>query len=160
MNPVAKVFLQGIERSNMFIDVFTSGMEGEDWLRQPGGAPNCALWHLGHLAHQRGRFLEMLTGREHCEAEWGVLFDLGSPPCDGSALPDLETCRRVLDARLADLRTWLETAGKEDMAAPPARGTNFFPRRADALSHLSHHEAHHTGCLSMLRRMQGKDKVI
>jgi len=160
MDAMARAFWLGLERSDMFIRVFTRDLEGPEWRRRPPGAPNCALWHLGHVAHQRGRFLELLTGRDHCEPGWGALFDLGAAPCPVDELPDVEDCHRVLSARLADLKAWLEGAGMEDLEAPPAVLSDFFPTRAAALTHLSHHEAHHTGCMSMLRRQVGRDKVV
>lgn len=159
MEPMARAFLMGLERSNLFIGFFTRDLTGEEWLQRPAGVPNCALWTMGHLAHQRGRFLEMLTGRPCCEEGWGALFDLGSPASEADACPDLDSCRRVLDARLQDLRTWLEAATRKDLESPCAAPSDFFPSKASALTHLTHHEAHHTGCLSMVRRLLGKEKV-
>ncbi len=75
MDPMAKVFWYGLERSNLFIDVFTEGMAGEDWARRLPGIPNPAIWTLGHLAYQRGVVLELLPGHHTCPENWPGVFD-------------------------------------------------------------------------------------
>lgn len=160
MNSTAKAYWIGLKRSNSFIDFFTTGMEGDDWLQQPERIPNPAIWILGHLAQSRAGFLEMLTGKQTCEEGWAELFGLGVDPQDPSVYPDVETCRAVLDARLLDLQNYLETASEEDLESPPCTPSKFFRTKASVCVHLSHHEAHHTGALSMIRRMLGKDRII
>ncbi|MFC2078840.1 DinB family protein [Candidatus Bipolaricaulota bacterium] len=160
MNSTANAFWLGLERSNGFIDYFTTGMDGDDWLRQPPGMPNSAIWILGHLALSRASFLEQLTGAQAYEDGWKELFGLGVAPQDPSSYPDVETCRSVLDARLDDLRSYLETVREEDFDAPPSNPSRVLKTKADVLVFLTHHEAHHTGALSLLRRMLGKDRLI
>lgn len=160
MNPTAEAYWIGLKRSNSFIDFFTTGMEGDDWLQRPAGIPNPAIWILAHLAQTRAGFLEMLTGRQVYEEGWAELFGMGVDPQDASAYPDLDTCRAVLDARLLDLQNFLETASEEDLDSLPCTPSKFFKTKASVLVHLSHHEAHHTGALSMIRRMLGKERVI
>lgn len=122
--------------------------------------PNTAIWILGHLAHSRAGFLEMLTGQQSYEAGWEELFGMGVDPQDPSLYPDVATCRAVLDARLLDLKTYLETASEADLDSPPWSSSKFFETKGSVLAHLTHHEAHHTGALSILRRMLGKERLI
>ena len=160
MHSTAKAFWMGLERSDMFIRFFTTGMDGDDWLRQPSGIPNSALWIIGHLAHSRAGFLEMLTGRNAYEPGWDDRFRMGAEPKNPEDGPDVKTCLGVLDARLADLKTYLETATDEDLAGPPCTPSEYFESKAAVLVHMTHHEAHHTGALSVIRRMLGKDRLI
>ena len=160
MNSTARAFWMGLERSNMFIGFFTTGMEGDDWFKQPAGVPNSALWVLGHLAHSRAGFLEMLTGKKVYEAGWKDLFKMGAEPRAPHQYPGVEICRTVLDARLADLRTYLETATEEELAGSPCTPSEYFESKAAVLVHMTHHEAHHTGALSVIRRMLGKERLI
>lgn len=160
MNSTAKAFWMGLERSNGFIRFFATGMEGDDWLQRPSGVPNPAIWILGHLALCRARLLEMLTGQQIYEQEWEELFDLGVDPQDPTVYPDIDTCRAVLDARLLDLKSYLETVSEADLAGPPCTVSKLFETKALVLVHFTHHEAHHTGALSMIRRLLGKERVI
>ena len=115
MNLMAKTFLLGLERSNMFIGFFTKDMAGDDWLQKPTGIPNSSLWILGHLAFQRALFLELLTGRKTYEDAWVTFFKMGGEPQNADLYPDVETCLEFLEARLVDLKEYLETATKEDL---------------------------------------------
>jgi uncharacterized damage-inducible protein DinB len=160
VNSTAKAYWIGLKRSNGFIDYFTEGMEGDDWLRRPEGIPNPAIWVIGHLAQTRAGLLQMLTGLEKYEEGWDKLYGMGVEPQDASVYPDVETCRAVLDARMNDLKNYLETAREEDLESPPCTPSNFFKTKASVLAHLSHHEAHHTGALSMIRRLLGKDRLL
>lgn len=160
MNSTANAFWMGIEKSHAFIDYFTTGMEGDDWLHTPCGVPNCALWILGHLAHSRAGFLEMLTGERIYEDGWDPRFDIGVEPQDPRTLPDVGTCRAALDARLLDLKSYLETADEEDLEGPLCTPSTFFNTKASVLAHLTVHEAHHTGALSMIRRLLGKERLV
>jgi uncharacterized damage-inducible protein DinB len=160
MDPMAKAFWLGLERSNMFIEFFSRGMAAADWLRQPAGVPNPPAWTLGHLAFQRARFLELLTGTRTYEDAWIDLFEMGCASRPVGAYPQPEVCRAFLDARLQDLKAYLKTATVEDLEGPPCVPSKFFPTKAAALVHLTHHEAHHTGGLSLTRRLLGKEKLI
>lgn len=159
MNPTAHAFWMGLKRSNSFIDFFTQEMEGDDWLKRPGSVPNPAIWILGHLAQSRAGFLEMLTGEQRYEEGWAALFGMGVDPQDARGYPDVDTCRAVLDGRLQDLGQFLETVSEADLESPPCTPSKFFKTKASVLVHLSHHEAHHTGALSLIRRLLGKDRV-
>ena len=150
----------GLERSNNFIEYFTNGLSGDNWLQRPAGICNPAIWTLGHLAHSRAGFLEMLTGQQTYEEGWDALFVMGVEPQDPSTYPDVETCRAALDARLADLKNYLETVSEADLESPPCTSSSYFKTKGSVLVHLSHHEAHHTGALSMLRRLLGKERLI
>jgi uncharacterized damage-inducible protein DinB len=160
VNPTAHVFWLGLERSNAFIDTFSEGLTGDDWFQKPAGLPNPAIWILGHLAHTRARFLEMLTGDKPVEEGWDALFDMGAEPRDPREYPSVEACRTALDARLADLKAYLETATVDDLQGPPSVPSEYFGSKASVLTLLSHHEAHHTGALSMIRRLVGKDRLF
>lgn len=160
MNSTAKVLWLGLERSNGFIDYFTTGINGDDWREQPLGMPNTAIWIIGHLAHSRASCLELLTGEQAHEDGWQELFGLGVEPQDSGSYPDIEICRAALEARLLDLKSYLETASEADLDAPPNVPSRFFKTKADVLVHFTHHEAHHTGALSLLRRMLGKERLI
>lgn len=160
MIPAAKAFRMGLERSDLFIRYFTTGMEGDDWLQQPAGVPNPAIWILGHLAHSRAGLLEMLTGKRIYEEGWDGLFDMGAEPREPSEYPGVDACRAVLDARLADLKAYLDTATEEDLEGSPCTDSEYFKTKAAVFAHLTHHEAHHTGALSMIRRLLGKGRLI
>lgn len=157
---MAKAFRLGLERTDMFIKMFTGGMTGDDWLQQPPGIPNPAIWTIGHLAFQRAGMLELLTGERTYDEEWVALFKMGCDPRDAGLYPDVDTCRIFLDARLRDLITYLDSATMEDLEGPPSLPSEFFKTRIEVLVHMTHHEAHHTGCLSLLRRLLGKERVI
>lgn len=160
MVPMAKAFWLGLERSNMFIEFFSTGMVGEDWLQRPPGIPNPGVWILGHLAFQRGKFLELLTGRRTYDEAWIALFELGCDSQDARLYPHVDICRAFLIARLEDLKAYLEIATVEDLESPPCVPSKFFQTKAAVLVHLTHHEAHHTGGLSLLRRLLGKEKLM
>ncbi len=99
MDPMARTFRPGLERSNMFIELFTEGMAGEVWRKKLPGIPNPAIWSMGNLAHRRAAMLELLTGKRTYDNDWVEFFK-------------------------------------------------------------THHEAPHTGCLSLIRRLLGQEKVI
>lgn len=160
MNPAAKAYWMGLERSNTFIRWFTNGMEGDDWLQRPGGIPSSALWILGHLANSRSYFYLCLTGEETFETGWPELFGMGTEQQDPSKYPTVEEVRAVLDARLADLKAYLEAASLEDIEGPTAIQQPDHETKAHVLSMAIAHEAHHTGALSMIRRLLGKDRLV
>ncbi|MCP4584154.1 MAG: DinB family protein [candidate division Zixibacteria bacterium] len=160
MDRMAEALWFGLERSNLFIGFFSQGMVGEDWLRRPPGVPNPAIWTLGHLAYQRALVLEMLTGKRTYDETWVELFEMGCEVREPEHYPDEVTCRAFLDARLQDLKAYLDTADAEDLDSPPCLPSKFFKTKAAVLVHLTHHEAHHTGNLALLRRLLGKDKVL
>ena len=160
MNSVAQAFWLGLQRSSGFITFFTRGMEGEDWYHQPPGAPNPPIWILGHLAYSRAQVLELLTGKSVYEEGWADRLAIGVEPQDATTYPDVDSCLRVLDARLKDLRSFLDSVSEEELSSPPSIPSRFFTTKMDVLIHLSHHEAHHTGSLSLLRRMRGHERLI
>ncbi|MFA7330224.1 MAG: DinB family protein [Candidatus Delongbacteria bacterium] len=160
MDGMAEAFWLGLQRSDRFITVFTSRLVEEDWRRVPPGFPNCALWTLGHLAWYRGLFLDLLTGRPRQGEDWSAWFAKGCTPPAPDDLPDLATCRTRLEAGLEDWRIYLERATDAELRAPLPEPSVFFASRAELLAHLTHHEAHHTGCLSMLSRALGREKVL
>lgn len=160
MIPMAKALWLGLERSNMFIEFFSSGLEGDDWLQTPPGFANSPIWHVGHLAYHRGLFLEQLTGKRTYDDSWKPLFDIGCDPVDPRKYPDIETCREFLKARLEDFKSYFEKVTVEELESPLDPPTKFFPTKAALLVHFTHHEAHHTGVLSAIRRSLGKEKLI
>ena len=160
MDNTARAYSNMLERSNAFVDYFTTGMEGDDWLKTPAGVPNPAIWILGHLAHSRAALVEVLTGESVCEEGWADLFEVGTDPRDPKTYPSVDRCRTVLGARMADVKAYLETASQEDLDRPPCTGSEYYKSKAAALTHLIAHEAHHTGALSLIRRLLGKDRLI
>jgi uncharacterized damage-inducible protein DinB len=160
MDGMAEAFWLGLQRSDRFITVFTSRLEEEDWRRTPPGFSNCALWTLGHLAYYRARFLELLTDQRRYDESWSQRFSKGCAPSSPEELPDLATCRTFLEACLEDWHSYLEQADDAELRGPLPEPSTFFASRAELLAHLTHHEAHHTGCLSMLSRALGKDPVL
>ncbi|MBK6897791.1 MAG: hypothetical protein IPH09_00470 [bacterium] len=109
MDPMARAFSLGLERSHLFVGLFTQGLEGGGGGPRGGGGPPA-----------------------------GARRPPGGPGAAPRAAP-----------------------GRGPPGAPAAAPAHrFFATGAAALAHLTHHEAHHTGCLSMLRRALGKDKVI
>lgn len=158
---MAKAFRMGIERSAKFVEVFTRGLEGEDWYLQPAGVPNPAIWTLGHIAYHRGLFYEMVSGRRTYPDAWEGLFGMGCEPlADPHGYPDVEACRAYLNEGFELLVGYLESATVEDLAAKPTIESRFLPTRADVLAHLVSHEAHHTGSLALLRRLLGKGRIV
>ena len=160
MNPAANAYWTGLERSNIFINWFTKGMEGDDWIQHPSGIPSSALWILGHLANSRSYFYLCLTGEETFEPGWGELFGMGTEQQDPSKYPSVEEIRAVLDARLADLKAYLNAASLEDIEGPTAIQQPDHETKAHVLAMAIAHEAHHTGSLSMIRRLLGKDRLV
>ena len=160
MDPTANAYWKGLKRSNSFINWFTKGMEGDDWFQRPAGIPSSAIWTLGHLANSRSYFYLCLTGKETFEPGWPELFGMGTGPQDSSEYPSVDEIRTVLDARLADLKAYLETASLEDIEGPTAISEPDFETKAEVLAQAIAHEAHHTGALSMIRRLLGKDRLV
>ena len=160
MNPTAHALWLGVERSNALIDTFSTGLEGDDWRQRPDGLPNPAIWILGHLAHSRAKFLKLLVGKQLHDESWDELFDMGTEPRDPTEYPDVEVCRAALDEQLATLKAYLETATEEDLQGPPAVFSEYFDSKASVVAFLTVHEAHHTGTLSMTRRLLGKDRLF
>ena len=85
---------------------------------------------------------------------------MGTDPRDPSEYPTVEEIRAVLDASLTDLKSYLETASLEDIEDPPAIPEPDFETKAHVLAMAIAHEAHHTGTLSMIRRLLGKGKLV
>ena len=160
MHPAAKAYWTGLERSNSFIKWFTQGMEGDDWFQRPGGIPSSAVWILGHLASSRSYFYLCLTGKETFEPGWDKLFGMGTEQQDPSSYPSIDEIQKVLDARLADFKEFLETATDEDMENPTEIDEDDHGVKGRVLAMTIAHEAHHTGALSMIRRLLGKDRVV
>ena len=160
MNPTANAYWKGLQRSNTFIRWFTNGMEGDDWFQRPGGIPSSAIWILGHLANSRSYFYLCLTGKETFEPGWDKLFGMGTEQQDSSAYPTVEEIRGVLDARLADFESYLDTASLEDIEGATAIEQPDHATKADVLAMAIAHEAHHTGALSMIRRLLGKERLV
>jgi uncharacterized damage-inducible protein DinB len=160
LNQMAKAFWLGLERSDMFVHFFSTGMTQDDWPQQLEGVPNPPIWTLGHLAYQRAYFLEMVTGKKTYDETWVVLFELGCEPHSVNEYPDPETCFGFMKARLLDFKAYLETASIEDLESPPIIKSKFFPTKASVLIHLTHHEAHHTGGLAIMRRLLGKERLL
>jgi hypothetical protein len=158
---MAKAFRMGIERNAKLVEVFTRGMEGEDWFVQPPGVPNPAIWTLGHIAYHRGLFYEMVTGECTYPETWRGVFGMGCKPlADAHAYPPVEVCHAYMEKALGLLGGYLESVTARGLALKPTIESRFLPTKADVLSHLICHEAHHTGNLALVRRLLGKDKVI
>ena len=169
MNPSARVLWNGLKRSNSFIDIFSQGLEGDDWTERPCGLPNSALWILGHLALNRAFFLGMLWDSFSADAEWGPdfqmdtwgpLFGMGEEPQPADRYPDLATCRAVLEKGLDAVKSYLENATLDDLDAPPCISSSFLKTKTQVIVHMTHHESHHTGSLSMIRRLLGKERLF
>jgi len=160
VNPTAQALWMEVERTNAFIDTFSTGLEGDDWLKRPDGLPNPAIWILGHLAHSRAKFLKLLVGKQLHDERWDELFDMGTEPRDPREYPSVEVCRAALDEQLATLQAYLETATEEDLQGPPAVSSEYFDSKVSVIAFLAAHEAHHTGALSMTRRLLGKDRLF
>jgi uncharacterized damage-inducible protein DinB len=160
VNPTAKALWMGLERSDAFINTFSTGLEGDDWFQRPDGLPNPAIWILGHLAHTRAKFLKMLIGEELHDESWDELFDMGVEPRDPKEYPGVEICHEALDKQFAQLKSYLETATEADLQGPPAVPSEYFDSKAAVIAFLTVHEAHHTGALSMTRRLLGKDRLF
>lgn len=157
---MAKAFQMGIERSAKFVEVFTRGLEGEDWYAQPPGIPNPAIWTLGHIAYHRGLFYELVSGRRTYPDDWRGLFGMGCEPLpDPRAYPGVETCHAYLNEAYELLVGYLESVTARELAAKPTIESRFLPTKADVLAHLVCHEAHHTGNLALVRRLLGKERL-
>ena len=160
MTPTAHALWLGLKRSNAFIDTFSTGLEGDDWLQKPDGLPNPAIWILGHLAHSRAKFLKLLIGKKLEEEGWDELFDMGTEPRDPKEYPSVDVCRAALAKQFAELEAYLKTASEEDLQGPTAVPSEYFETKASVVAFLTAHEAHHTGALSMTRRLLGKGRLF
>jgi uncharacterized damage-inducible protein DinB len=160
MNAMAKALWMGLERSDMFVTFFSTGITKEEWLQKPAGMPNPPIWTLGHLAFHRARFLELLTGQKTYDESWIKLFERGCEPRDAKEYPDPESCYILMKKCMIDIKEYLERSSVEDLESPPTKVSKFFMSKAAVLIHLTHHEAHHTGSLSLARRILGKEKLI
>lgn len=160
MTPTAHTLWLGLDRTNAFIDMFSTGLDGDDWYQKPDGLPNPPIWILGHLAHSRAKFLKMLIGKQMHDKTWDDLFDMGTEPRDPREYPGVDVCRAALDEQLTALKTYLESATDGDLQGPPAVPSEYFATKTAVIVFLTVHEAHHTGTLSMTRRLLGKDRLF
>ncbi len=160
MEPMAKAIWLSYERSDLFIEFFSKGMSGEDFLACPEGTANPAIWIYGHLAYHRGYLLELLTGKKMNDEEATAQFGMGCEPVDYSAYPSVEASRTLMFDRLQVIRSYLEIATQADLELAPCAEQEYFETKLAALVHLTLHEAHHTGCLSALRQRLGKDRLV
>lgn len=160
MTGMAQALQSGLDRSNLFLQFFTTEIEGDDWSRELAGFPNTALWTLGHLAFTRAYFYEMLTGKKIYEDSWKSLFNYGSPHANIEQLLPPEQCWDLAKAGYEHLSDFLANSTEEGLLSAPTIESNSFPTKLSIYIHLTHHESHHTGCLSMMRRVMGKEKLV
>lgn len=161
MQGMAKAFLMSVERSARFVEVFTRGLEWEDWYELPPGVPNPAIWTLGHIAYHRGLFYEMVTGQRTYPDDWKALFDMGCTPLpDPHGYPAVGECLAYMERLLGLWRAYLDSATDEELAAAGPHCVPRLPTRADVVCHHATHEAHHTGNLALVRRLLGKGRVV
>jgi len=85
---------------------------------------------------------------------------MGTEQQDPSNDPSGDEIRTVLDARLADFKAYLETVTDEDLESPTAIDEPDHGIKERVLAMTIAHEAHHTGALSMIRRLLGKGRLV
>ncbi|MCX7835858.1 MAG: DinB family protein [bacterium] len=160
MNQMALTLQKGLEKSNLFLKFFTTGLEGPDWTRELEGFPNSALWTLGHIAYSRAYFYELLSGKKIYQDAWKSWFEYGSPHTTVEQLPPLQECWTLAQIGFDHLIDFLSNVSEEDLLSAPYIASSSFATKLDLFIHLTHHEAHHTGSLSMMRRVMGKEKLV
>lgn len=138
------------------INETTKDFTDQDALFQPKPHGNCANWILGHLLRSRMAILRSLGAEPEWDESHGSQYARGTAGItnSASAIPYTEllaTFNRTQEA----LTAALDQAGDEALAKMGKEKTRF-----DELLFYHFHEGYHSGQLSIIRRLLGKDGVI
>jgi hypothetical protein len=134
----------------------------ERYTAQLPGAPNHALWTIGHLATgyvwfggAAGVAMPALPG------SYNELFGYGSKPVgDAMHYPAMAEVRGYCDKAFDALVDGVKRLTDAELAAPPAVDTGGFAKdRLDAVEKAAWHEGWHAGQIAMLRRALGLGKA-
>ncbi len=152
-----------LDRSLAFMRGLVDDLSDAEMARQPPGAPNHAVWTLGHVIHSCQAILGELGVAPWLPCDWESRYGYGSSPGEpASPGPG----KAALLAALVDagnrLRAVLlatdESRLKEPLADEKARET--LPTLGDALLQVvSGHTAFHAGQLAAWRRAIGRPPV-
>ena len=133
-----------------------AGLKPAQWVQQPQGCSNHALWTLGHLISSAQAIGGELGLNPWLPAEWGSRFGPGSQPKpDLEAYPTLEdllTALRSAAKRIED-RLQILPPGDWTGPLPDVRYRDRFPSLGHAVVHiLLAHTSFHAGQLSVWRQ--------
>ncbi len=126
-----------------------------DLVQQPPGAPNHALWTLGHLVHSAQAIGGELGLSPWLPDDWAARFGQGSKPkSDADAYPALDDLLTSLKNAAQRIEDRLQVLPPKDWSGPlpDIRYRDRFPSLGHAVVHiLLAHTSFHAGQLSVWR---------
>ena len=139
-----------------FIEQSVADISEPEMLQQPTGAPNHAIWTLGHCIASCQGVANELGAESWLPAEWEPLFGYGSVPAsDPSHYPTKSEMLRTLRDSEERLRQILLNLTESAMKQPRAEAP--FPTTAHLLFQVViAHTAFHAGQLAAWRRAIGR----
>ena len=134
----------------------TRDFSEQDSLFQPPPSGNCANWILGHILHSRMSLLRMLGETPPWDETKGTQYARGTAGIDAesNALPYPELLATYNETQGALLAAF-DKAGDAGLSQVSKDKTLF-----DHMLFFHFHEAYHSGQLSIIRRLVGKEGVI
>lgn len=146
------------KRNETMLAKSLDSLAGEQWLRRPQDASNCALWLLGHIAWARSRALKLLG--VSWTAPWLTYFERGSKPEDAAHYPSCDEVLAAWKELCAMLEPALAAASAEAMAAPASQPSPSFDGTIGGMvSFLAMHESVHVGQMIYLRSLLNHDRA-
>ena len=150
-----------LDRSLAFIRDLVADLSDEEMILQPAGAPNHAVWTLGHVIHSCQAIAGELGVEPWLPGNWETRFGYGSTPAPGADSGD--SCKARLLFSLADagdrLRAVLLATDESRLKdpLPDERVREILPTLGDALLQIvAAHTAFHAGQLAAWRRAIGR----
>jgi uncharacterized damage-inducible protein DinB len=146
-----------------FIRQQVSDLSDEEMVMQPTGAPNHAVWTLGHVIHSCQAIASELGKDTRSSTEWESCFGYGTRP---NPVNTENLSKSSLLAHLAEtsnqLRTALQALDSRFLDKPPSeeKMRKVFPTMGHVLMQIViAHTAYHAGQLAAWRRGIGRTPV-
>jgi uncharacterized damage-inducible protein DinB len=135
-----------------FVRAAVADLSEAQMVEQPAGAPNHAMWTLGHLAYSCQGIAEELGVAPWLPEEWESLFGFGSVPLEDSGrYPSKHEMLTLLTGSAERLADAMRAMSGADLARHLPDDT--FPTMKHLLMQVVvAHTAYHTGQLAAWRR--------
>ncbi len=147
------------EWTHGMLDMFTAGVEEDQWLTPPVSGGNHLWWLLGHLGYNPTGILELCTGKTRQEDPWSPLFSNGTKPHpEGAGYPTPAEIRVESATRWAELADFITTCGDEGLQTALPReipSAPFLKTYQDAISLYLADRHMHMGQILVLRKIAG-----
>ena len=152
-----------LEYTLNFIRQQVADLSDEEMVMQPTGAPNHAVWTLGHVIHSCRAIAIELGQDMSSPTEWESRFGYGTRP---NPVDSENLSKSTLLANLAEtsdqLRATLQALDTRFLDGPPFEGEmrEMFPTMGHVLLQVVvAHTAYHAGQLAAWRRAIGRAPV-